>query len=156
MCEYNVTHYGGSAAAIRALQSALEHLFSARKALEYVATLQEGKEPKRPREKDINDAGTAEPSERHGLETDFDELRNLVPIVELRLTTVLRELVKACSALKNKGKTNKDLGGLETAKRMSSLALRRSSCGANEAIVEKCRITAETLQNLQEIKKEAR
>lgn len=158
MCEYNVTHHGGSAAAIRALQSALEHLFVSKNALKYAATLKEDKEPKSPCERSANRAGTVEGNERPtdcNLETNFDELRNLVPIIETRLMNVLKELVKAHTALKNKGKGNKDFGGLDTAKRMYSVALRRSGSKTNEDVFAKCQIIAETIENLEEIKKEA-
>ena len=158
MCEYNVTHHGGSAAAIRALQSALEHLFVSKNALKCAATLKEDKEPKSPCERSANRAGTVEGNERPtdcNLETNFDELRNLVPIIETRLMNVLKELVKAHTALKNKGKGNKDFGGLDTAKRMYSVALRRSGSKTNEDVFAKCQIIAETIENLEEIKKEA-
>ena len=151
MCEYHLTTYGGSAAAIRSLQSALEHLFATKRALEYLGTLNG--------ETGSSESQTAkgEGSEkRAGSEISFDELKTLVPILESRLMNVLKELVKANTALKNKGKSSKDWGGLETAKRMYSVALRKSTTSTDETIIEKCRRVAETLQNLQEIKKETR
>lgn len=151
MCEYHLTTYGGSASAIRSLQSALEHLFATKRALEYLGTLND--------ETGSSESQTAkgEGSEkRAGSEISFDELKTLVPILESRLMNVLKELVKANTALKNKGKSSKDWGGLETAKRMYSVALRKSTTSTDETIIEKCRRVAKTLQNLQEIKKETR
>ena len=157
MCEYHVTTYGGSAAAIRSLQSALEYLFATKKALEYVGTLKDAKETSESQTaKSSNNDERSKGHEEHRSEINFDELRTLVPILESRLMNALKELVKANTALKNKGKASKEWGGLETAKRMYSVALRKSASSADEEIVEKCRRIAETIQNLQEIKKEKR
>lgn len=146
MCEYHVTTYGGSAAAIRSLQSALEHLFQTRKALEYLGTLEVAKG---------SEFETAKGDEGSKVrEVNWDEIRTLIPILESRLTSVLKELVKANSMLKNKGKSTRDWGGLEMAKQMYSVALRSSSTSADEDIVKKCHRIAETLKNLQEIKKQ--
>lgn len=146
MCEYHVTTYGGSAAAIRSLQSALEHLCQTRKALEYLGTL------------NFSDGSECKPSKvDEGSEfpaVNWDEITTLVPILESRLTSVLKELVKANSTLKNKGKSSRDWGGLEMAKQMYSLALRSSSTSGVEDIVKKCQRIAETLKNLQKIKKQ--
>lgn len=146
MCEYHVTTYGGSAAAIRSLQSALEHLCQTRTALEYLGTLKVFEES------ECKTAKGDEGSESHVVV--WDEIRTLVPILESRLTSVLKELVKANSTLKNKGKSSRDWGGLEMAKQMYSVALRSSSSSGVEDIVKKCQRIAETLKNLQEIKKQ--
>lgn len=156
MCEYHKTHYGGSSSTIRILQTALEYLFATKKALEYIGSFKDDKEEKGPTERDPNGAKTAETSEKHDTEINFEEVRNLVTILESRLMNVLRELVKAHSSLKNKNKATNDLGGLEAAKGMYSVALRRRSSGSREEIVEKCRKIAETIQRLEEIKKEGR
>lgn len=153
MCEYHKTHYGGSSSTIRILQTALEYLFTTKKALEYIGSFKDDKEEKVPTERDPK---TAETSEKHDTEINFEELRNLVTILESRLMNVLRELVRAHSSLKNKNKATNDLGGLEAAKGMYSVALRRRSSGSREEIVEKCRKIAETIQRLEEIKKEGR
>ncbi|XP_022805708.1 erythroid differentiation-related factor 1-like [Stylophora pistillata] len=146
MCEYHVTTYGGSAAAIRSLQSALEHLCQTLKALEYLGTL------------NFSDGSECKPSKvDEGSEfpaVNWDEITTIVPILESRLTSVLKELVKANSTLKNKGKSSRDWGGLEMAKQMYSLALRSSSTSGVEDIVKKCQRIAETLKNLQKIKKQ--
>lgn len=151
MCEYHVTTYGGSAAVVRTLQTALEHIFATRRALEYLGTLKDeigtGQSQAAKRENS---------EERELSEKNFDELKRLVPILESRLTNVLKELVKANTLSKNKGKSSKDWGGLEAAKRMYSAALRRSATSVDEEIVEKCRRVAETLQNLEKIKEETR
>lgn len=146
MCEYHVTTYGGSAAAIRSLQSALEHLCQTRTALEYLGTLKVSEES------ECKTAKGDEGPESHVVV--WDEIRTLVPILESRLTSVLKELVKANSTLKNKGKSSRDWGGLEMAKQMYSVALRSSSSSGVEDIVKKCQRIAETLKNLQEIKKQ--
>jgi len=149
MCEYHVTTYGGSSAVVRTLQTALEHIFATKRTLEYLGTLKD--------EIGSGQAAKRENSEERELsEINFDELKNLVPILESRLTNVLKELVKANTLSKNKGKSSKDWGGLEAAKRMYSAALRRSATSVDEEIVEKCRRVAETLQNLEKIKKETR
>ena len=154
MCEYHVTTYGGSAAAIRSLQSALEYLFATNRALEYLGTLKDVKGSEGQSKKDLKEEGNSEANEKHRSEINFDELRSLVPMLESRLMNVLKELVKTHTALKNKGKPSKDWGGLEAAKRMYSAALRRSAASANEEIVEKCRRIAETIESLQGIKKD--
>lgn len=156
MCEYHVATYGGSAATIRNLQSALEYLFATKKALEYLGTLKNDKETETRNEKGTKEEGSREGNEKHDRTIDFDELKTLVPIMETRLMNVLKELVKAHTTLKNKGKLSKDWGGLETTKRMYSVALRRSSSGASEQVVEKCQRIAETIKSLEEIKKESR
>ena len=152
MSEYHVTTYGGSAAAIRSLQAALEHLFDTRRALEHLGTLKDAKGNK-------CETGTGSKSEesskvdaKDDSEIKWEELQTLIPILESRLTNVLKELVKANSLLKNKGKSGRDWGGLETAKHMYSVALRSSSTSGDEDIVKKCQRLAETLQKLQEIK----
>ena len=149
MCEYHVTTYGGSAAAIRSLQAALDHLFDTQRALEHLGTLTA----------DVEGSSTGSKSEESSKvhtnddsEIKWEEVRTLIPILESRLTNVLKELVKANSLLKNKGKSGRDWGGLETAKQMYSVALRSSSTSADEDIVKKCQRLAETLQKLQEIK----
>lgn len=151
MCEYHVTTYGGSAAVVRTLQTALEHIFATRRALEYLGTLKDeigtGQSQAAKRE---------DSEERELSEINFDELKKLVQILESRLTNVLKELVKANTLSKNKSKSSKDWGGLEAAKRMYSAALRRSATSADEEIVEKCLRVAETLQNLEKIKSETR
>lgn len=154
MCEYHKTHYGGSSSSIRNLQTALEYLFATKSALEYIGSFKEDKEEKVPTERDPNGAETAETSEKHDTEINFEELQNLVTILESRLMNVLRELVKAHSSLKNKNKATNDWGGLEAAKGMYSVALRSSSSGSKEDIVEKCKKIAETIQSLEEIKRE--
>jgi len=148
MCEYHVTTYGGSAAAIRSLQAALEHLFDTKRALEHLGTLT-----------NVEGSATGSKSEesskvhaKDDSEIKWEEVRTLIPILESRLTNVLKELVKANSLLKNKGKSGRDWGGLETAKQMYSVALRSSSISADEDIVKKCQRLAETLEKLQEIK----
>ena len=155
MCEYHVTTYGGSAAAIRSLQSALDHLFETRKALVHLGTLKEVNGNK------CDAAASAKNDESSKIhecsdEVNWEELRTLFSILESRLTNVLKELVKANSLLKNKGKSGKDWGGLETAKQMYSVALRSSSTSGDEDIVKKCQRLSETLKNLQEIKKGTR
>lgn len=156
MCEYHVTTYGGSAAAIRSLQSALDHLFETRKALVHLGTLKEVND----NECDTTASATNDESskihEKCSDEVNWEELRTLFSILESRLTNVLKELVKANSLLKNKGKAGKDWGGLETAKQMYSVALRSSNTSGDEDIVKKCQRLSETLKNLQEIKKGAR
>ena len=151
MCEYHVTTYGGSAAVVRTLQTALEHIFATRRALEYLGTLKDeigtGQSQAAKRENS---------EERELSEINFDEMKKLVQILESRLTNVLKELVKANTLSKNKSKSSKDWGGLEAAKRMYSAALRRSATSADEEIVEKCLRVAETLQNLEKIKSETR
>ena len=154
MCEYHKTHYGGSSSTIRILQTALEYLFATKRALEYIGSFKVDKEEKVSTERDPNDAETAEASEKHDTEINFEELKNLVTILESRLMNVLRELVKAHSTLKNKNKATNDWGGLEAAKGMYSVALRSSSLGSKEDIVEKCGKIAETIQSLEEIKRE--
>ena len=156
MCEYNVTTYGGSAAAIRSLQTALVHLFETRRALESLATLKDAKESECETATGAKSAESSKIHEKCDSEVKWEELRTLIPILESRLTNVLKELVKAHSLLKNKGKPGKDWGGLETAKQMYSVALRSSSNSGDEDIVKKCQRLAETVRNLQEIKKEKR
>lgn len=156
MCEYHVTTYGGSAAAIRSLQSALVHLFETRRALEHLGTLKDAKGSECETAASAKNEESSKAHEKCDSEVKWEELRTLIPILESRLTNVLKELVKANSLLKNKGKSGKDWGGLETAKQMYSVALRSSSTSADEDIVKKCQRLAETLKNLQEIKKETR
>ena len=151
LCEYHKTHYGGSSSTIRNLQTALEYLFATKRALEYIGSFKEDKEEKVPTERDPNGAETAETSEKHNTGINFEELQNLVTILESRLMNVLKELVKA---LKNKNKATNDWRGLEAAKGMYSVALRSSSSGSKEDTVEKCRKIAETIQSLEEIKRE--
>ncbi|XP_067036895.1 erythroid differentiation-related factor 1-like isoform X2 [Acropora muricata] len=153
LCEYHKTHYGGSSSTIRNLQTALEYLFATKRALEYIGSFKEDKEEKVPTERDPNGAETAETSEKHDTGINFEELQNLVTILESRLMNVLRELVKAHSSLKNKNKATNDCRGLEAAKGMYSVALRSSSSGSKKDIVEKCRKIAETIQSLEEIKR---
>lgn len=156
MCEYHVTTYGGSAAAIRSLQAALEHLFETRRALEHVGTI---KDVKGSECETATSSKSEESSKVHAkgdAEIKWEELRTLIPILESRLTNVLKELVKANSLLKNKGKSGKDWGGLETAKQMYSVALRSSSIRGDEDIVIKSQRLAETLEKLQKIKNETR
>jgi len=153
MCEYHVTTHGGSAAAIRSLQAALDHLFDTRRALEHLATLTDVKGSESETvtgSKQREESSKAEAKDDS--EINWEELRTLIPILESRLTNVLKELVKANSFLKNKGKSGRDYGGLETAKQMYSVALRSSSSNGDEDIIKKCQRLAETLQKLQEIK----
>ena len=156
MCEYHVTTHGGSAAAIRSLQAALEHLFQTRRALEYLGSLKVDKGSDCETTTDSKGEESSNVHEKCGSEIKWEELRTLIPILESRLTSALKDIVKANSVLKNKGKTSRDWGGLETAKQMYSVALRSSSTSGDEDIVKKCQRIAETLQNLQEIKKETR
>ena len=156
MCEYHVSTYGGTAAAIRSLQSALDHLFETRRALVHLGTLKDAKGSECETTASAKNEGSSKVHEKCDSEVKWEELGTLIPILESRLTNVLKELVKANSLLKNKGKSGKDWGGLETAKHMYSVALRSSSSSADENIVKKCQRLAETLQNLQEIKKETR
>lgn len=155
MCEYHVSTYGGSA--IRSLQASLDHLFDTKTALEHLGTLTdvEGSECK------TATGSKSEESSKVNTEEDFEikweEVRTLIPILESRLMNVLKELVKANSLLKNKGKSGRDSGGgLETAKQMYSVALRNSITSGDEDIVKKCQRLAETLQKLQEIKHKAK
>ena len=151
MCEYHVTTHGGSVAAVRSLQAALDHLFGTRRALEHLATLTDVKgSESETGSKKREESSKAEAKDDS--EINWEELRTLIPILESRLTNVLKELVKANSFLKNKGKSSRDWGGLETAKQMYSDALRSSSSNGDEDIVKKCQRLAETLQKLQEIK----
>lgn len=152
MCEYHVTTYGGSAAAIRSLQAALDHLFDTKRALEHLGTLTD---VERSECETATGSKSEESSKVHAKddsEIKWEEVRTLIPILESRLTNVLKELVKANSLLKNKGRSGRDSGGLETAKQMYSVALRSSNTSGDEDIVKKCQRLAETLQKLQEIK----
>ena len=150
MCEYHVTTYGGSA--IRSLRASLDHLLDTKRALEHLGTLTdvEGSECKT-----ATGSKSEERSNVHAkedFEIKWEEVRTLIPILESRLMNVLKELVKANSLLKNKGKSGRDWRGLETAKQMYSVALRNSNTSGDEDIVKKCQRLAETLQKLQEIK----
>lgn len=152
MCEYHVTTYGGSAAAIRSLQAALDHLFDTKRALEHLGTLTDVEGSKCETATGSKSEESSKVHAKDDSEIKWEEVRTLIPILESRLTNVLKELVKANSLLKNKGRSGRDWGGLETAKQMYSVALRSSSTSGDEDIVKKCQRLAETLQKLQEIK----
>lgn len=72
------------------------------------------------------------------LEMNFDELCNLVLIIEICFMNVLKELVKVYIVLKNKGKGNKDFGGFDMVKWMYFVVLRRSGLKINEDVFVKC------------------
>ena len=154
LCEYHVTTHGGSTAAIRTLQTALDYLILTKEALESIVTEYNCRNP-------IELETTGEMEEGHSefkTETLFginlEELNMLIPILESRLASVLKEMVKVNVAQKNKGKSLKDGGGLDAAKRMYSVVLRSFAAYGSKELCERYQGIAETLKNLADIKKE--
>ena len=157
MCEYHVTAHGGSTAAIKTLQMALDFILATDTALQ---TLSRGKPQENGETRGLHTeewtAGLGQIETPELSDFESQELKSLLPILETRLYSVLKDLVKMHSQKKGKARFQPDhIQSLELAKRMYSVALRASTNNDTESeSILKCRHLADTLQSLKKTREE--
>ena len=157
MCEYHVSQYGGTSGALRILQTALEYILSTRNALEAIAQGQEEANGDKLKENPGEDMSSSNGDSLKRATSDFvkNELRSLFPILESRLTGVLKEMLRICTQKKVKAHGGSDSPNADYVKRMYSAVLRASgNPGQQQDIRHKCTQLVQTFQTLEEIKME--
>lgn len=154
MCEYHVSHYGGSTAALRTLQTALDYILLTKNALRAITNIKDNSQVEKEGESSKKtELGQESLNKKTSPDFLTEELKSLLPILESRLTGLLKELLRMYSQKKNKARASSDNSNLECVKQMYCVALRACSNSEQQDIVVKCRHLADTFETLEKMKK---